>query len=83
MSLTHALILSRYFFATDERDKIYALLGLARDGMDLVPNPTYMHSVSEVFEQLTKGIMGSQRPNNVIMLADRSPLFRRFLQVPA
>jgi hypothetical protein len=82
MSLIQALTISRSSVSTDERDKVYALLGLAGDGVDLVPLPTYDTSVSEVFEKLTRNMMESHQPSNVLVLAQRGPLAERFSSAP-
>jgi hypothetical protein len=40
--------------ATDERDKVYALVGLASDGDHMVPVPNYEQPPKDVFEQMTR-----------------------------
>lgn len=82
MSLVQALTTSRSSVSTDERDKVYALLGLADDSIDLVPLPTYVTSASEVFEELTRKILESHQPTNVLVLAQRVPLGERFSSAP-
>ncbi|KAH7081384.1 heterokaryon incompatibility protein-domain-containing protein [Paraphoma chrysanthemicola] len=82
MSLVQALTTSRSSVSTDERDKIYALLGLAGDSEDLVPLPTYVTSASEVFEELTRKVIESRQPSNVLVLAQRGPLAERVSSAP-
>jgi hypothetical protein len=78
MSLLQALVASRHSLATDQRDKVYAILGLTSDGVDLVPTPTYADSVKDIFQGLTTAIIASQRPGNILLLASRVPLRYRF-----
>ena len=47
MTLFQAILTSRYSLAKDERDKVYALLGLTSDGGDLIPTPTYTESIEQ------------------------------------
>lgn len=82
MSLVQALITSRASVSTDERDKVYALLGLAGDSEELMPLPSYAEDVSAIFMELTRKIMESPQPSNVLGLARRSPLKDRFTSVP-
>ncbi|XXH01949.1 hypothetical protein Hte_008312 [Hypoxylon texense] len=74
MSLLEALLRSRYSLATNPRDKIYAMLGLTRDGQDLVPTPTYTESVEEVFRQLSMAFLRSPRPIDSVLLSLWAPL---------
>ncbi|KAH7091409.1 heterokaryon incompatibility protein-domain-containing protein [Paraphoma chrysanthemicola] len=82
MSLVQAMITSRFSVSTDERDKIYALLGLAGDSENLVPLPTYAKSAPEVFEELTRNLIESHQPSNVLALAQRGPLTERVSSAP-
>ncbi|KAI0892970.1 HET-domain-containing protein [Annulohypoxylon nitens] len=74
MSLLQALIKSRHSLATNPRDKVYALLNLARDGNDLVPTPTYTEPVEEVFRELTMTFFQSPHPMEAMILSSRAPL---------
>lgn len=80
MPLIQAILTSRFSLATDERDKVYALLGLAEDSTDLVPTPDYEQLEPEAFEQLTKRIIESHHSSPVTLLAKRVPLSSRFPQ---
>lgn len=51
-TLHQALSQSKIFLATDDRDKIYGILGLASDGSDLVPAPNYLQPAASVYFQL-------------------------------
>lgn len=53
-SLVKLLISSRKSLATDKRDKVYALVGLASDGDRMVPVPNYEQPPEDVFEQMTR-----------------------------
>ncbi|KAI4869910.1 heterokaryon incompatibility protein-domain-containing protein [Hypoxylon rubiginosum] len=74
MTLLEALLRSRYSLATNPRDKIYALLGLTRDGQDLVPTPTYTESLEEVFRQLSMAFLRSPHPIDSVLLSLWAPL---------
>ncbi|KAI1100557.1 HET-domain-containing protein [Jackrogersella minutella] len=74
MTLLQALIRSRYSLATNPRDKIYALLNLARDGNDLVPTPTYTEPVEEVFRELTMVFLQSPHPMEAAILSTWAPV---------
>ncbi|KAI1758480.1 heterokaryon incompatibility protein-domain-containing protein [Xylaria castorea] len=75
MSLLDALIASRYSQATDRRDKVYALRGLSRDGQDLVPTPSYVEPVQEVFRSLSLAFLQSSQRWATLLLASRAPLW--------
>ncbi|KAI0836021.1 HET-domain-containing protein [Hypoxylon sp. FL0890] len=74
MTLLEALIRSRYFLATNPRDKVYALLNLARDGNDLVPTPTYTEPIEEVYRELTMTFLRSPHPIEAAILSSWAPL---------
>ncbi|KAI0886699.1 HET-domain-containing protein [Annulohypoxylon maeteangense] len=74
MTLLQALIRSRYSLATNPRDKVYALLNLARDGNDLVPTPTYSEPIEEVFRELSMTFLQSPHPMEATLLSSRAPL---------
>lgn len=77
MSLMQALLTSRHSCATDQRDKVYALLGLARDSLHLIPMPSYAESCQQVYEQLSASIISSGQRSNAILLASKAPLSYR------
>ncbi|KAI1759160.1 HET-domain-containing protein [Hypoxylon sp. FL1150] len=74
MTLLEALLRSRYSLATNPRDKIYAMLGLTRDGQDLVPTPTYTETVEEVFRQLSMAFIRSPHPIDSTLVSLWAPL---------
>ncbi|KAH9215257.1 hypothetical protein DL95DRAFT_388777 [Leptodontidium sp. 2 PMI_412] len=82
MSLYEAIMQSRYSLAKDERDKVYALLGLTSDGSDLIPTPTYTESIEQIWLNLTKAIIQSRRQTNVLLLSRWAPLAYRFPKMP-
>ena len=43
------LVQSTRSLASDDRDKIYALLGLSADGADIVPTPNYRQPSIKVY----------------------------------
>ena len=71
LPLSRALVISRKFLATDPRDKLYALLGLASDSSKVVPLPNYSNPVSNVFLQATQRMMINLGDVAIILLARR------------
>ncbi|KAK5689892.1 hypothetical protein LTR97_012652 [Elasticomyces elasticus] len=69
MRLSTALLMTRHCRASDDRDAIYALLSLTRDGAELLPIPNYMQSVADVFTEITKRMMTRQGLQALIILA--------------
>ncbi|KAH9207890.1 heterokaryon incompatibility protein-domain-containing protein, partial [Leptodontidium sp. 2 PMI_412] len=57
ISLLEAIQWSHYALATDQRDKIYALLGLTSDGPRLVPMPNYQRSFEQILCDLTQALL--------------------------
>ncbi|MCJ1442198.1 MAG: hypothetical protein MMC23_002691 [Stictis urceolatum] len=68
MSLLSLLKLSRFFDATDPRDMIYALLGLARDA-DKFPAPNYKSPLEQVFREFTLAFLRQGMAFKVLPLA--------------
>jgi hypothetical protein len=56
-SLYEALIRSQHCLASDDRDKIYAILGLASDGADIVPTPNYRQPLAKVYFDVFMGML--------------------------
>lgn len=63
-SLLEVIVDSRRSKSTDPTDKIYAILGLAADGPDVVPLPSYGLRSNEVFLNTTKSLLETY-PNSV------------------
>lgn len=61
ITLLEAIQWSRYALATDQRDKIYALLGLTSDGPRLVPMPNYQRSLEQVLCDLTEALLSTAK----------------------
>ncbi|KAI8943998.1 HET-domain-containing protein [Xylaria longipes] len=61
ISLVPLLVLSRKFLAHDPRDKLYALLSLAKDGRTLIPTPDYSQTAEHDHDR-----------TDVILLAHRT-----------
>lgn len=74
LTLPQAFLETRSSLATDPRDKVYALLGLACDGNDLVPTPTYAEPLDVMFQKLTMAIMGSRLITNTLLISCHVPL---------
>lgn len=53
MGLLFALSKTQKALSTDERDKVYALVGLCFDGPTLVPSLNYDHSMEDIMRDLT------------------------------
>ncbi|KAL1393241.1 heterokaryon incompatibility protein-domain-containing protein [Phyllosticta capitalensis] len=70
--LVHALLDSRYSWATVPRDKIFALLDLTRDGSEVVPAPYYTGLDATIFLSVTCYFIAKQAHTVVILLAART-----------
>jgi len=66
------LIASRRSLASDARDKLFALLSLAKDGRVLVPTPNYSQTVEQVFYSTAKCMISEHDRTDVILLAHRT-----------
>lgn len=82
MSLVQALTMSGCSVSPDEQNKICALLGLAHDSASLMPLPTYVTEAPKVFKELTRTLLESYQLDNVLLLAQRSPLAERVSSAP-
>ncbi|KAI0392360.1 HET-domain-containing protein [Xylariaceae sp. FL0594] len=71
------LIASRKSLASDPRDKLFALLSLAKDGRVLVPTPNYSQTVEQVFYSTAKCTISEHDRTDVILLAHRTRGARR------
>jgi hypothetical protein len=71
ISMLEALLKSRYAHATDQHDKIYALLGLVRNAKEVAPVPDYTEPLEEVQSQLTTSIVVDEGFTSAILLASR------------
>lgn len=61
LGLIEAMQKSHNALSSDPRDKIYALLGLTRDGDDLVPYPNYKQNIGEVLRDFTRAVIKSKK----------------------
>jgi hypothetical protein len=66
--LLKAIVDSRRSKATNPRDHIYSLLGLASDGQMLVPIPNYKLPVSRVFTEVTTAMINATENLDIICL---------------
>ncbi|KAI0115654.1 HET-domain-containing protein [Nemania sp. FL0031] len=66
------LVLSRRSLARDPRDKLYALLSLARDGRTLIPTPNYSQTVEQIFLETAKCMIEDHDMTDIILLAHRT-----------
>lgn len=66
MTLIEAFQRSYYALATDQRDKIYALLGLTSDGPRLVPMPNYQKTFEQVLCDLIRAILAAENSSNTL-----------------
>ncbi|KAL1393236.1 heterokaryon incompatibility protein-domain-containing protein [Phyllosticta capitalensis] len=72
MLLMQALLESRRSRATEPRDKIYALLGLTRDGAEVVPAPHYTGGDALIYTQVARHFVKRQGHTAAILLAART-----------
>lgn len=69
IDLQFALIYCLRFKATDPRDKLFALLGLATDADDPVLRPNYRASVREVFTASSRYMMTTNKSLRILHIA--------------
>lgn len=67
--LSTAMIRTMHAKATMRRDKVYALLGLTRDGKETVPTPNYVQDDATVFKDVLKHMIVAQGQLDLIFLA--------------
>ncbi|CZR69255.1 uncharacterized protein PAC_19155 [Phialocephala subalpina] len=66
ISLFEAIQWSHYALATEQLDKIYALLGLTFDGPRLVPIPSYQRTIEQVLCDLTGALLTAAKSSDPI-----------------
>lgn len=64
--LLDLLSTTRSNFSTDPRDKLFALLGLAKDADTLLPSPDYSRSIVEIYSALVIKMIFSQKSLDVL-----------------
>jgi hypothetical protein len=69
MLLSVAMVRALDTKATLNRDKIYALLGLTRDGTDIVPTPNYEQDDATVFDTVLRHMIIAQGQLSLVFLA--------------
>lgn len=69
MPPAEGLVRSRRSHATDERDRMYALLSLTCDGETVVRNPSYTDHPDQVFKDATGAMIVNHGQTAVILLA--------------
>ena len=69
MLLAEAMLLTYGFKATDQRDKIHALLGMTLDGSDVLPWPSYTEDPDVVFRRVTEVMIAREGLTALILLA--------------
>ncbi|KAL9566274.1 hypothetical protein ACKAV7_009633 [Fusarium commune] len=79
--LIHMLDLARRTKATDLRDKIFGLLGMAADGSDFLHLVTYSQSVEEVYQDFAK--MFIERGQGIPMLYQVDSRVSKTLDIPS
>lgn len=72
MLLMQALLDSRRSLATEPRDKIYALLGLTRDGGEAVPAPHYSGRDAHIYIDVARHFITKQGHTAAMLLAART-----------
>jgi hypothetical protein len=64
--IEHLLVWAHYFVATDDRDKVFGLLGAATDASDEALNPSYSESPEETYIRVYKTL--AARSENLLYL---------------
>lgn len=73
ISLLHAMLVTNKSMATDPRDKLFALLGLAFDGPILVPAPSYADSVEFTMIKLIRAMIVEERSLDILCIRTLYP----------
>ncbi|SCO91081.1 uncharacterized protein FRV6_15209 [Fusarium oxysporum] len=81
VSLIHMLDLARHTKATDLRDKIFGLLGMAADGSDFLHLVTYSQNVEEVYQNFAKFFI--ERGQGISMLYQVDSRVSKTLDIPS
>lgn len=71
ITLLTALHTSRRASASDKRDKIYAVLGLAVDANELIPRPNYDISIQQLYSMLVKSYINTKNDLEIICHAGK------------
>ncbi|TXC02859.1 hypothetical protein FocTR4_00015666 [Fusarium oxysporum f. sp. cubense] len=79
--LIHMLDLARRTKATDLRDKIFGLLGMAADGSDFLHLVTYSQNVEEVYQDFAKFFI--ERGQGISMLYQVDSRVSKTLDIPS
>jgi hypothetical protein len=82
ISLLDLLYDSDTCLATDERDKVYALLGLTNDGMAFVPEPSYSITLDELFQSMAESITRKSKRLDILFLGAINRDKKRLSWVP-
>ncbi|KAK4891567.1 hypothetical protein LTR27_009898 [Elasticomyces elasticus] len=69
MLLCEAMLRTFRCEASDQRDKVYALLGMTLDGADVVPLPDYAQPAELVLRQVTEIMIAREGLTAIILLA--------------
>ncbi|KAF4493496.1 Heterokaryon incompatibility 6, OR allele, partial [Fusarium agapanthi] len=79
--LVHMLDLARHKQATNLRDKIFGLLGMASDGSDFLHLVTYSQSVEDVYQDFAKFFI--ERGQGISMLYQVDSRVSKTLKIPS
>lgn len=71
MLLSTAMVHTMYTRASYSRDKIYALIGLTRDGRTIIPFPNYEQPDDQVFDDILRHIITVQGRLDFLFFAGR------------
>jgi hypothetical protein len=69
MLLCTAMVRTLHTKASLERDRLYALLGITRDGSETVPTPNYVQEDADVFSPILRHMIVKQDQLNLLFLA--------------
>jgi hypothetical protein len=67
--LSAAMVRTLHTRATLKRDRVYALLGITRDGTETVPTPNYVQSDEQIFNAIMKHMIVEQGQLDLMFLA--------------
>ncbi|KAK5116247.1 hypothetical protein LTR62_008574 [Meristemomyces frigidus] len=69
MLLAEAMLKTWQCLTSDMHDRVYAVLGLSLDGMDLVPLPAYLTPAAETLAEVSKKMIVREGLTSIITLA--------------
>jgi hypothetical protein len=80
VSLLQALYRTGMARSSEPRDKIYAVLNLARDGQTIVPHPNYSLPIAVIYQELVMSLVTKTKRVDILSLAGM-PVYPKALDI--